>query len=80
MAAMPFVGEKMPTYRDFAGATLGEIYAGSGHLSQSSPWLYFGRGRDGTRTPIRVHVRWPDGRETEHEVNDAVRLVIATPP
>jgi hypothetical protein len=51
-----------------------EVYAGSGYLSQSTPVLYFGRGRSPIRT---VTARWPDGRiQTAEPAEDASRIVL----
>jgi hypothetical protein len=43
-----------------------EVAAGSGYLSQSSPRLVFGLGT--SNAPARVHVRWPDGTLSAHDV------------
>jgi hypothetical protein len=61
------------------GQTLGaEIYGGSGYLSQSSPALYFGRGRCAIKT-IQVH--WPGGRQTVLSPTEgAGTLVVEYPP
>jgi hypothetical protein len=40
-----------------------EISAGSGYLSQSSPTAFFGY--PDSAPPVRLRIRWPDGRETE---------------
>jgi hypothetical protein len=41
-----------------------EITAGSGYFSQSSATAFFGYAEN--ITPVRLKIRWPDGRETEH--------------
>ncbi len=47
------------------GATqTSEVYAGSGWASQSTANLFFGFEKD--RPPLRLRVRWPSGRTTEH--------------
>jgi hypothetical protein len=45
-------------------SAVGEIAAGSGYLSQSTPELYFGLGAAGVAREITV--RWPDGTESHH--------------
>ena len=40
-----------------------EISAGSGYLTQSSATLYFGY--PDSAPPVRLSIRWPDGRETK---------------
>ena len=39
------------------------VHAGSGYLSQSSKWLYFGLGK--AKSIQRIVVRWPDGEVQE---------------
>ena len=56
------VGARVELYLGPDGATrrIKTRRAGHGHLSQSSPWVHFGLGRDG---PARhVIVRWPGGQ------------------
>lgn len=66
------------TVRTVSGAPqTAEVYAGSGYLSQSSPWLFFGRGDLGQ--PVQVHVRWPDGNETEHRIEAEQTRAILSP-
>ena len=45
-------------------AESGEVYAGSGYYSQSTPACFFGY-PDGN-PPKTIRVRWPDGRTSEH--------------
>ncbi len=55
-----------------------EVYAGSGYLSQSSSWLFFGRGSH--RTPLELRVRWPDGRVSTHTTDPAAdRITLSYP-
>ena len=51
-----------------------EIYAGSGYLSQSSSQLFFGIGK--LQIPLELQVRWPDGKETIHKVDIAVKRIV----
>ena len=48
-----------------------EVSAGSGYLSQSSATVFFGY--PDSALPVRLRIRWPDGRETE-------RAFTAPPP
>jgi len=41
-----------------------EISAGSGYLAQSSATVFFGY--PDSALPVRLRIRWPDGRATEH--------------
>jgi hypothetical protein len=55
-----------------------EVYSGSGYLSQSSSWLFFGRGE--APGPAQLHVHWPDGNGTVHSVDpQTTRLTIEHP-
>ncbi|HEU5079093.1 MAG TPA: FG-GAP-like repeat-containing protein [Opitutaceae bacterium] len=51
-----------------------EIYAGSGYFSQSPARATFGWPEN--TQPARVHVRWPDGRETVRTVPPSAKLVV----
>jgi hypothetical protein len=48
-----------------------EISAGSGYLAQSSATVFFGY--PDSALPVRLRIRWPDGRATE-------RALTAPPP
>ena len=44
-----------------------EVYAGTGYLSQSSPYLFFATADPDL--PARLEIRWPNGKITNHTVN-----------
>jgi hypothetical protein len=46
-----------------------EISAGSGYFSQSAPECFFGWVEK--NPPRKVHIRWPDGRASEHSLDNA---------
>jgi enediyne biosynthesis protein E4 len=55
-----------------------EVYAGSGHYSQSAVACFFGWS-DGN-SPRKVHVRWPSGTTTDHLVPpQSTNLVVSSP-
>jgi len=55
-----------------------EVFAGSGLCSQSSPRCFFGS--PAHNPPASLHVRWPDGRSSEHPVPpQSASLLIAQP-
>lgn len=55
-----------------------ETQAGAGYFSQSAPACYFGY-TAGNR-PVRIQVRWPGGRTSEHPVpRDATSLELPSP-
>ncbi len=56
-----------------------EVYAGSGYYSQSTAACFFGYP---VRTPPkRMHVRWPSGATTDHEVAPgSSELTLSAPP
>jgi enediyne biosynthesis protein E4 len=64
----------------FDGGRMGprrEVQVGSGYLSQQSSVLLLGHGE---AEPGGVEVRWPDGRETRHELDSGAREIrIASP-
>ena len=53
---------------------VGEITAGGGYLSQSTPTLYFSPPR-GTRAE-KISVRWPDGKTTSSAIGQQSREVL----
>ena len=55
-----------------------EVYAGSGYLSQSSSWLFFGRGSH--RLPLELRVRWPAGRVSTHTIDPATARITLSYP
>ncbi|HEY3757751.1 MAG TPA: FG-GAP-like repeat-containing protein [Opitutaceae bacterium] len=58
---------------------IGEIYAGSGYFSQSTAACFFGW-REGN-PPKRIHVRWPSGISTDHDlISPPSTLVLTAPP
>ena len=50
-----------------------EVYAGQGYLSQSSPSLMFGLGKQNRIDEIRV--RWPDGEERNYRTERDQRMI-----
>ena len=53
-----------------------EVYAGSGYCAQSAPDCFFGYGA--SNPPRRVHVRWPLGNSSIHDVSRlSGRLILA---
>jgi len=54
-----------------------ELSAGAGYLSQSEPLAFFGY-RDGAE-PVRLEIRWPDGRNEVRPWTPGVRLEFAEP-
>lgn len=70
------VGARVTLSRPGGRVSSAEVHAGSGHGSQSSPWVFFGL----TEEEFDAHgfqvaepsigVRWPDGLETRHEMPD----------
>jgi hypothetical protein len=54
-----------------------EIAAGSGYYSQSSAACFFGY--TSTKPAKRVHVRWPDGSSTDHDVPANATTLTLTP-
>ena len=57
-----------------------EVYAGSGYLSQSPPWLFFGIREE--QWPQAINVRWPDGSQSTHHparIEGAARIIINQP-
>ncbi len=56
----------------------GEVYAGSGYLSQSSPLVFCGRGTAATQ--LDVSVRWPDGKKSMHTIEPTESYVVLSYP
>ncbi|HET7535344.1 MAG TPA: FG-GAP-like repeat-containing protein, partial [Candidatus Didemnitutus sp.] len=57
----------------------GEVYAGSGYYSQATAACFFGYATN--TPPKRVHVRWPSGVVTDHDVPaHAHALTLSSPP
>jgi len=60
-------------------AQVGEIYAGSGHYSQSAAACFLGW--SDRNPPRRIRVRWPTGVMTEHAFSPQLKtLVLPAPP
>ena len=55
-----------------------EVYAGGGYLSQSSSRLSFGA-PDGT-SPIRLQVRWPNGKKSSYKLKPHLSNLVARQP
>ncbi|MCZ6683320.1 MAG: FG-GAP-like repeat-containing protein [Planctomycetota bacterium] len=56
-----------------------EVYCGSGYLSQSTSWQFFGV-EGGDDRPRRLIVRWPDGRQSSHVIDSSkARVTLAQP-
>lgn len=58
------VGAKVTVTTAAGESLVGEVRAGEGYMSQSSPSVYFGLPSDAK--PASITVRWPDGASTEH--------------
>jgi enediyne biosynthesis protein E4 len=55
----------------------GEVAAGSGYLSQSTPALFFGY--PASNPPRQLVVRWPHGPSTEHPWPDTAQVLLPAP-
>ncbi len=55
-----------------------EVHAGSGYYSQSTAACFFGF--PSSTPPVRVRVRWPDGRSTSHDVTGRSGTVVLSAP
>ena len=62
------VGSKIWAQRTDGTSQSVELHAGSGYLSQSIPVAFFASPNLSPITEIRI--RWPDGQQTSHEVED----------
>lgn len=58
------VGARLTLQLADGSSQSGEVGAGSGYLTQTSATTFFGY--PDTAPPVRLRVRWPDGRETDH--------------
>jgi hypothetical protein len=61
----PATGSRVGVRLSNGRSLTGEIAAGSGYLSQSSPEIHAGLGTDARAEEITV--RWPDGKTTRHQ-------------
>ena len=67
------VGAKVSVeFSGTVGQQSAEVTAGGGYLSQSTPILAFGAGRE---RAVKARVRWPDGLETTHNVKKTQRAL-----
>ncbi len=74
------VGAKISLERSDGHTQTAEVHAGGSYLSQSTPTLFFGLGREAK--PTQIVVRWPDGKSSKHPVGDVkegARLMIKQP-
>ncbi len=55
-----------------------EVYAGSGYYSQSTSACFFGWPNG--NTPRKIHVCWPSGTSTEHDVPEQVSTLTLSAP
>ena len=55
-----------------------EVYAGSGYYSQSTAACFFGWPE--LNPPREIHIRWPSGRTTNHEVRLQSNTLTLSPP
>jgi len=60
------IGARIRVESTDGSAQVSEIYAGSGHYSQSTAVTLAGY-PDGS-SPVRIHVRWPSGVTSDHDV------------
>ncbi|MEO6003815.1 MAG: FG-GAP-like repeat-containing protein [Opitutus sp.] len=58
------IGARLTLQLADGSTQINEVSAGSGHLTQSSATVFFGC--PDSALPIRLRVRWPDGRETDY--------------
>jgi hypothetical protein len=65
------VGARLTLQLTDGSTQTAEVSAGSGYLAQSSATVFFGYAD--SALPVRLRIRWPDGRETE-------RAFTAPPP
>ncbi len=71
------VGARVAVRFTNGGTVTHEVHAGSGYLSQSSPVLAVGCGRE---TPQTVSVRWPNGKTTSHDIHARQTEISITQP
>jgi hypothetical protein len=71
-------GARVIVDRPDGSALVAELHAGSGHYSQSSGTVFVGY-KEGA-APRKVHVRWPSGQTTDHDVSPDTATVTLTAP
>jgi hypothetical protein len=72
------IGSRITVSLDDGSTRTEEIHAGGSYLSQSSPVVFVGLGA--ARRVVRVAVRWPDGSESSHTVDDAGAEIVIEQP
>jgi hypothetical protein len=72
------VGARVTVDRADGSTLVAEVYAGSGHYSQSGGTVFVGY-PDGA-APRKLHVRWPSGQTTDHDVPPGVPTLTLTAP
>jgi hypothetical protein len=73
----PAIGARVRTYFADGRAIAGELCAGSGYLSQSSPEVYIGLGG---AAPERAEIHWPTGNVQSVDLHGkAGRLTLKSP-
>ncbi|MCH8992044.1 MAG: CRTAC1 family protein [Acidobacteria bacterium] len=72
------LGARVSLVRGDGTRQTAEVYGGSGYLSQSTSWLFFGLGEE--EGPQQLIVTWPDGKRSSHTSNPSEsRMTIAYP-
>jgi len=72
------LGARVALVRSDATPQTAEVYGGSGYLSQSTSWLFFGLGEK--EGPQQIIITWPDGKQSSHSSNPSEsRMTIAYP-
>ena len=71
------VGSRVTAIHASGSVQVLEVHAGSGYQSQSAPSCFFGW--TDADPLLRVRVRWPSGKETEHGVADTKTLLLKLP-
>jgi len=70
------IGARVTVQMRDGSAQVGEIHAGSGYYSQSTPTCFFGYSE--SNPPQRIRVRWPSGSASSHEVPAGSSRLILT--
>jgi hypothetical protein len=72
------VGARITVERSDGSAQSGEVYAGSGYYSQSTPACFFSY--SDANPPRTVRVRWPAGATTVHPFPPGSSSLLLSPP
>ncbi|HEU5079998.1 MAG TPA: FG-GAP-like repeat-containing protein [Opitutaceae bacterium] len=72
------IGSRVTVVLSDGSMQIAETTAGSGYYSQSSDALFFGH--PASNPPIRLSVRWPDGKNSEHRLRPEIHTVTIQRP